>query len=170
MSNAEPDVQDDESIASDTGPDLPHEVDLLRDLIKCMVEFPEQVDIGESIDRNDTVLTISVNVVDRGKIIGKQGSSIRSLQRIFGSIGAVENRKIFVQLDNDGSVEHNPNQQRNFDPGGPRPQYRDQNQYQDRGYQPQRGYSNRNGGPPGDYRGGPSPRGNQNGRRPRYRS
>lgn len=169
MSDAEQSVQNDEESNNDSTADLLHEVDLLRDIIKCMVEFPEQVGVTENVDRNDTFLTISVNVIDRGKIIGKQGSSIRSLQRIFGSIGAVENRKIFVQLDNDGSAEHNPNQQRHFDPGGPRPNNQ-QREYQNRDYYPQRDFGNRDA--PRDF-GGP-PRGRQNGgggvRRPRYRS
>ncbi len=59
------------------------EVDFLEYVIKTIVEYPDDVKISRRVDDMGVLITLDVNPLDMGKIIGKQGS-IRTLLRTVG--------------------------------------------------------------------------------------
>lgn len=68
-------------------------------IIKSLVDDGENVDIGEVEQRNGTTL-IEVRVApnDVGKIIGKQGRTIRALRSLARIAGAKKNRRYLLEI------------------------------------------------------------------------
>jgi uncharacterized protein len=67
-------------------------------IVKALVDDAETVDVRE-VDRNGTTL-IEVRVAqeDVGKIIGKQGRTIRALRSLAKVAGAKQNRRYLLEI------------------------------------------------------------------------
>ncbi|PWT95437.1 MAG: RNA-binding protein [Blastocatellia bacterium] len=67
-------------------------------IVRSLVDNPDAVDIRE-IDRSGTTL-IEVRVAqeDVGKIIGKQGRTIRALRTVARVVGGKHNRRYVVEI------------------------------------------------------------------------
>ena len=60
----------------------------IEDVVKAIVENPEDVKTERTIDERGVLIKLYVNQEDMGKIIGKEGrtaKSIRTLLRVFGA-------------------------------------------------------------------------------------
>lgn len=75
--------------------------ELLADLICKLVDHPNAVSVQERRNRDESHMLIRVAPRDRGKIIGKGGTTVQSLRVLFGRIAAADGRKIFIQLADD---------------------------------------------------------------------
>ncbi len=61
--------------------------ELIETIVKALVDNPDQVSV-EVVEGNQmTVLELRVNSEDLGKIIGKQGRTVRSLRTIVSAAG-----------------------------------------------------------------------------------
>jgi len=67
-------------------------------LVKSMVDKPEQVRIEEKKDNNKVMLEIHLDKNDLGKVIGKNGKTIKSI-RVIVSLLSPE-RNVFVDVAN----------------------------------------------------------------------
>ncbi len=54
--------------------------DTLTYLLMQLVEFPDAIEVSEKTEGERTLLTISADPRDMGKIIGKQGRIIRAMR------------------------------------------------------------------------------------------
>lgn len=63
------------------------DVEFLTFLVQAIVDHPGDVQVQRKVDEMGVLLTLKVNPLDMGQIIGRQGAnakSIRALLRIFG--------------------------------------------------------------------------------------
>lgn len=77
------------------------DAELLTEVVRALVDDTERVKVWERVDDEETYLRIDVSDQDRGKVIGKEGATIRALRVLFGRIGAVDKRKIFLEIEGD---------------------------------------------------------------------
>lgn len=75
--------------------------DLLTEVIRALVDRPEDVRVSERRQEDASHFTIFVSPEDRGKVIGRSGAIMRALRILFGRIGAVEGKKIFLNVAGD---------------------------------------------------------------------
>lgn len=61
--------------------------DLLELLAKALVDDPESVDVSVVEEPDETVLELRVAADDVGKIIGKQGRTVRALRTLIDAAG-----------------------------------------------------------------------------------
>jgi predicted RNA-binding protein YlqC (UPF0109 family) len=74
--------------------------ELVMQLSKALVSHPEDVKI-ERIDRNNsTLIEITVNPDDVGKVIGKQGRIIKAIRTVVKACAIRDNKKVSVELGN----------------------------------------------------------------------
>jgi predicted RNA-binding protein YlqC (UPF0109 family) len=75
--------------------------------LKHIVQYASECEIESAIEDNNTLsFTIKSHDDDRGKIIGKHGSMIRSLRTIIRSIAAkMKVRTILNIIDKDGNTQ-----------------------------------------------------------------
>ena len=67
-------------------------------IIKEIVEFPEDVRIEKTVDEIGTLLTISTNPSDTGKIIGKEGGTAKAIRTITRVVGMKNQVKISLKI------------------------------------------------------------------------
>ena len=68
-------------------------------IVKALVDDGEQVDIREVEQRNGaTLIEVRVASTDVGKIIGKQGKTIRALRSLARIGGLKKNRRYLLEI------------------------------------------------------------------------
>ncbi len=71
---------------------------VLTDIAKALVEFPEEVTVTET-ETNDTVyLVLSVAQSDMGKVIGKQGKIAKAIRAVMKSSGNAAQKRVTVEI------------------------------------------------------------------------
>lgn len=71
---------------------------LVEVLAKSLVDYPEEVKITESADDDTIVFELSVAQSDMGKIIGKQGRTVKALRTVVSAAAVKENKKISIEI------------------------------------------------------------------------
>ena len=72
--------------------------DAIEMIVKALVDESDNVDIRE-IERNGaTLIEVRVASNDVGKIIGKQGKTIRALRSLARIAGAKKNRRYLLEI------------------------------------------------------------------------
>lgn len=67
-------------------------------LVKNMVSHPEEVEVLSTTNEEGLVMEIKVASDDVGKVVGRQGSVIRSLRTLAISIGARFGQKVRLEV------------------------------------------------------------------------
>lgn len=78
--------------------DLLEDDELLLEIVRSLVREPAAVKIHQKTQSGHTEFKIEVAFEDRALIIGKQGSTINAIRRIFGKIGYLDGQRIMVHL------------------------------------------------------------------------
>ncbi len=72
--------------------------DLLELVAKALVDRPDDVEVTESEDDGAVVLELRVGPDDVGKIIGKQGRTVRALRSLVRSVGAKKKHRFVLEI------------------------------------------------------------------------
>lgn len=73
--------------------------EVLEIIAKSLVDYPEQVDVKE-INNEDQTVTLELRVAesDMGKVIGKQGRIAKAIRTIVKAAASRENKKVAVEI------------------------------------------------------------------------
>ena len=73
--------------------------EVLEIIAKSLVEYPEQVDVKE-INNEDQTVTLELRVAesDMGKVIGKQGRIAKAIRTVVKAAASRENKKVAVEI------------------------------------------------------------------------
>ena len=73
--------------------------EVLEIIAKSLVDYPEQVDVKE-INNEDQTVTLELRVAesDMGKVIGKQGRIAKAIRTFMKSAASRENKKVAVEI------------------------------------------------------------------------
>ncbi|MCU1309186.1 MAG: domain binding protein YlqC [Candidatus Angelobacter sp.] len=74
---------------------------LLVEVVKFLVEHPEQVSVEEVKQSGGTVLNLRVAQKDVGKVIGKQGRTVRSLRTLLDAAASKLNTRCTLEIVED---------------------------------------------------------------------
>ena len=72
--------------------------DAIEMIVKALVDDSDNVDIREVEQRGATLIEVRVAQNDVGKIIGKQGKTIRALRSLARIAGAKKNRRYLLEI------------------------------------------------------------------------
>jgi uncharacterized protein len=67
-------------------------------LIKNLVDLPDAVDVNINEGEQGTVVEIKVSPQDIGKVVGRQGRTIKALRTIAMTVGARVGRRVRVEV------------------------------------------------------------------------
>ena len=72
---------------------------VLEIIAKSLVDYPEQVDVKE-INNEDQTVTLKLRVAesDMGKVIGKQGRIAKAIRTVVKAAASRENKKVAVEI------------------------------------------------------------------------
>ena len=73
--------------------------EVLEITAKSLVDYPEQVDVKE-INNEDQTVTLELRVAesDMGKVIGKQGRIAKAIRTVVKAAASRENKKVAVEI------------------------------------------------------------------------
>jgi len=71
----------------------------LEDLVKKLVDNPDDVKVAKTIDDLGVLLTLDINKEDMGQIIGKEGSTAKSIRTLLRIIGMKNNARVNMKIN-----------------------------------------------------------------------
>jgi len=74
--------------------------ELVLQVTKALVDNPDDVRVLETERNNHTLIEITVNSEDVGKVIGKQGRIIKALRNVIKACALRDDKKVTVELSN----------------------------------------------------------------------
>lgn len=80
----------------------------LEYMVKALVANPNDVRVDRTIDERGVLLTLDVNPADIGYVIGKKGQTITSLRTLIRIIGAKNDARVTVKVNEPEGHERPP--------------------------------------------------------------
>lgn len=75
------------------------EADLLREIVKAVVQKPEAVVVEHTVDKQGVKLEVSVDPSDMGKVIGAKGKTAESIRNILRAHGGQNDARVSVVIN-----------------------------------------------------------------------
>lgn len=72
--------------------------DVLKFIISSIVEKSESVEVAEEENQGIVNLTVKVDPLDMGKVIGKEGKVIKAIRNLMRIPGVLQGKKIYITL------------------------------------------------------------------------
>lgn len=72
---------------------------LVEELVRSIVEFPDQVEIEEELDGSVRTFYIRCAPEDNGKVIGKSGRVVSAIRQVVSAVASKSREKAFVKID-----------------------------------------------------------------------
>ena len=73
--------------------------EFLEYLVKGLVDHPEDVKIDRKVDEMGVLLSLKVNPEDMGQIIGKEGSTARSIRSLVRIVGLKNHARVNLKIE-----------------------------------------------------------------------
>lgn len=71
---------------------------LLEDMVRAIVEHPDEVSVTENVSADETVYTLKVAESDMGMVIGKHGNIARAIRTVAKAAARITDKKISVEI------------------------------------------------------------------------
>ncbi|MCH5182702.1 MAG: KH domain-containing protein [Oscillospiraceae bacterium] len=71
---------------------------MLLDLVRGLVEYPDEVSVEERVSGDTVVLELRVAKRDVGRVIGKEGKIARSIRTVMRAQAVRENKRVIVDI------------------------------------------------------------------------
>lgn len=72
--------------------------DLIADIVKALVDQPDQVSVNEIEGGHTVVLELSVAKSDMGKVIGKQGRNAQAIRTILSAASGKVRKRYVLEI------------------------------------------------------------------------
>ena len=82
-------------------------------IINGIVDNPEDVKVERKVDEMGVLISLTVNPQDMGQVVGKSGSTAKSIRTLLRVIGAKNNARVnFKIIEPEGSMRRERTEQR----------------------------------------------------------
>ena len=71
---------------------------LLVEMVKALVDYPEQIRVNEVDGMQTTMLELSVAKRDIGKVLGRQGRNAQAIRTILNSVSGKMGKQVVLQI------------------------------------------------------------------------
>ena len=72
--------------------------ELIEQIVKKLVDRPESVNVTEINGEQATIIELRVAPEDLGKVIGKEGRTVRSLRTLVHAIASKEHKRVVLEI------------------------------------------------------------------------
>lgn len=73
--------------------------EFLTMLAKSLVDHPDDVVVDRRVDEMGVLLTLKVNPMDMGQIVGRQGSTAKAIRSLLRIVGIKNNARVNLKID-----------------------------------------------------------------------
>lgn len=84
-------------------------------LIKALVDHPEDVKVDRKVDEMGVLISLKVNPEDMGQIIGKEGSTARSIRSLVRIVGLKNHARVNLKIEEPEGSTRVPRERRASD-------------------------------------------------------
>ncbi len=78
---------------------MERDIQFLELIIKELVESPNDVKINRTVDEMGVLLTLTVNPVDMGKVIGRSGNTAKAIRTLLRVVGMKNNARVNLKIN-----------------------------------------------------------------------
>ena len=82
--------------------------EFLENLIKAIVTHPEDVKVTRTVDEMGVLLSLKLNSEDMGQVIGRQGSTARSIRGLLRIVGLRNNARVNLKIEEPAGSTRQP--------------------------------------------------------------
>jgi hypothetical protein len=72
--------------------------EFLEFLVKSIVDHPEDVKVDRKIDEMGVLLTLKVNPLDMGQVVGRQGSTAQAIRSLLKIVGVKNHARVNLKI------------------------------------------------------------------------
>ncbi len=72
--------------------------ELIEFIAKSLVDNPDHVNVAEKEGEEETILELTVDKEDIGKIIGRQGKTARAIRTLVGAVSAKTHKRALFEI------------------------------------------------------------------------
>ena len=80
----------------------------LESTIKALVAHPEDVKITRKVDEMGVLLSLKIHPEDMGQVIGRQGSTARSIRALLRIVGLRNNARVNLKIEEPEGSKRTP--------------------------------------------------------------
>lgn len=73
-------------------------VELVRSLVKALVDFPDKIEVTSVDGHSSTVIEVRTGPGDMGKLVGKQGRTADALRTLLIAFGGRYKRRFILEI------------------------------------------------------------------------
>jgi predicted RNA-binding protein YlqC (UPF0109 family) len=73
--------------------------EFLEFLIKAIVDHPADVKVDRKVDEMGVLLTLHVNALDMGQVVGRQGATAKSIRSLLRIVGIKNNARVNLKIE-----------------------------------------------------------------------
>ena len=82
--------------------------EFLEFVIKSLVDNPNDIKIDRRVDEMGVLMTLDVNPVDMGKVIGRQGNTAKAIRTLLRVVGMKHNARVNLKINEPEGSSHVP--------------------------------------------------------------
>jgi predicted RNA-binding protein YlqC (UPF0109 family) len=86
--------------------------EFLEYLVKSLVDHPEEVRVDRKIDEQGVLLTLHVNPLDMGQVVGRQGMTAKAIRSLLRIVGVKNNARVNLKIEEPDGGTRPPRQER----------------------------------------------------------
>lgn len=75
------------------------DVEFLEYVIKALVDVPDKVKVKREVDEMGVLLTLDVDQVDMGKIIGRSGNTAKAIRTLLRVVGLKNSARVNLKIN-----------------------------------------------------------------------
>jgi uncharacterized protein len=68
-------------------------------VVKSLVDNPNDVRVDRKVDEMGVLITLDINPVDMGKVIGRQGNTAKALRTLLRVVGMKNNARVNLKIN-----------------------------------------------------------------------
>ena len=81
----------------------------LEFLVKNLVDHPDDVTVDRKVDELGVLLTLRVNPLDMGQVVGRQGTTAKAVRSLLRIVGIKNNARVNLKIEEpEGSTFRRP--------------------------------------------------------------
>lgn len=71
----------------------------LEQLVKALVDHPEDVKVNRTVDEMGVLLTLDVHAEDMGKVIGRSGNTAKAIRTLLRVVGMKHDARVNLKIN-----------------------------------------------------------------------
>lgn len=73
--------------------------EFLEYLVKSLVDHPDDVKVERKVDEMGVLLSLRVNALDMGQVVGRQGATAKSIRSLLRIVGIKNNARVNLKIE-----------------------------------------------------------------------